>query len=372
MAVQERVDLVRGPEVRSVTLDEFGEGVVVVLGPGVLDRVYGGERPEPADDGPGEASGHPLDEPSSVGVAGPGGVDHGLGAGGGDLIFLPFDGDDRPGLPLGDDGDRHALPELALGDPQLLGHHPELVVVAGEDLRPLEPGLQLLGGHPGGLHRGVVEVGDAEPGAFLGGPGHRVGGVGGDQDEVGLAEAQPVQRARRRVLHRPGIKGGDLVVLEVGVDEARRGEVPLDDLDPLGDDPLRLQPGPVLGEVLPDRTDDLGPLPHQGQVVGDIRRRAPPELLHRVDQERHAQDVHLLGEDVVLEMAREDHDVIVSNRSGDDDSHGRVLWGRSIKLAGRGLSGSRPKPRLRRDDSNRRGLLRSSRRCRRATAGRPR
>ncbi len=129
------------------------------------------------------------------------------------------------------------------------------------------------------------------------------------------------------MLHGARVEGGDLVVLQVGVDEARRGEVAVDDLDAVGVDPLAFEPGAILGEVLADGADDLGLLAEQGEVVGDVGRRAASEPLHRVDQERHAQDVHLLGEDVVLEMAGEDHDVIVGDRPGDDDAHGRFSQG---------------------------------------------
>ena len=149
-------------------------------------------------------SGHPGDEAGPVGVAGAGGVDDGGRAGGGDLVFLALDGDQGPGLALGDDGDRHPLAELVLGDPELLGHHAELVVVAGEDLRPLEPGLQLDGRHPGGLHRGVVEVGDAQRVHSSAWPAIAAGSLGAIRTRSSLVSPSVLEREARGVLHGPG------------------------------------------------------------------------------------------------------------------------------------------------------------------------
>jgi hypothetical protein len=89
----------------------------------------------------------------------------------------------------------------------------------------------------------------------------------------------------------------------------------------------------IVAEVLANSGNDLGTLAHQREVVGDIGGGPPLEPLHRIDQERNAEDVHLVGKDVVLKMAREDHDVIVGDRSGDNDSHERFSSLGEIKAA---------------------------------------
>ena len=103
--------------------------------------------------------------------------------------------------------------------------------------------------------------------------------------------------------HRTGIKRRDLVVLQVGIDEARGRVVARDDLDGPAVDAMALEPGAIFGEVFSDRPHQKGMLAQQSEIERDVGAGAAPQTGQRIDQERHAQDVHLVGQDVVAKPA---------------------------------------------------------------------
>src|SRR5690606_24390224 len=68
-------------------------------------------------------------------------------------------------------------------------------------------------------------------------------------------------------------------------------------------------------------------LAEQRQRVGDVRRAAAAPLVHGVDQEAEAHPVHVLRQEVFREPAGKRHQVVVGDRSGDDDAHARLFLG---------------------------------------------
>ena len=158
-------------------------------------------------------------------------------------------------------------------DPQLLGHHPELVVVARQD--PSRPAT-------------LLEVGLARAGATAS-TGRRdrecplrcirrharfiaAGSLGAIKTRSSAADSSVVERNRRSLRHRARIERRDLVVLQVGVDEARRRVLAGDHLDGAAIDADRLQPRAILGEVLADRSR---PAPAARPGAPDCRRYSP-------------------------------------------------------------------------------------------------
>src|SRR5262249_36066048 len=59
----------------------------------------------------------------------------------------------------------------------------------------------------------------------------------------------------------------------------------------------------------------------QGERVGDVRRAAAAPLVHRVDEEAEADPVHVFRQEMLGELPRKRHQVVVGDRSGDDDFH---------------------------------------------------
>src|SRR5207249_5001057 len=108
------------------------------------------------------------------------------------------------------------------------------------------------------------------------------------------------------------VEAGYLVVVQVGGYIAGGREVVGHHVDVAG---VYTVPGHPLGVVAPvvsaDRREHGGGRSQQGHRVGDVGRHPTPLPLERVHQERHVQHVDLVGQDVVLEMPREIHDVVV-------------------------------------------------------------
>ena len=111
--------------------------------------------------------------------------------------------------------------------------------------------------------------------------------------------------------HRAGVEGDDLVIGLVGVDEARCGELIGDLHHARRVHPGLVHPRAVLAEVLAGRRHHQGPSAQKRQVVGDVARHPAAHALHRVHQEAHREHVDFVGQDVVLEVARKVHDVVV-------------------------------------------------------------
>jgi hypothetical protein len=120
-----------------------------------------------------------------------------------------------------------------------------------------------------------------------------------------------------RMHHRAGVEGGDLVVVEVGGDEGLRGEAAGDRRTWSRRCRARRAARGRAG-VVADGGHDQRLAAEQLEVVGDVAGAAAELAPHLGHQEGHVQDVHLLGQDVVLEAVLEHHDGVVGDRAADE------------------------------------------------------
>jgi hypothetical protein len=124
-------------------------------------------------------------------------------------------------------------------------------------------------------------------------------------------------RNLRRQPHRAGVEAGQLVVLQVGDDEALRGVAVLGRHQAAGVDApalVVLQVGP---EVVADHADRHRIAAHQLVVVGDVAGATAIFASHARRQEGQVDLVDLVRKDVVGELTFEHHDGVVGHRSGD-------------------------------------------------------
>ncbi len=121
---------------------------------------------------------------------------------------------------------------------------------------------------------------------------------------------------------------GDLVVVEVGRDERLRGIEIGQLLDAIKANLVAREVLAVRREVLADGRHRQRIGAEQLEVVGDVAGAAAELAAHARHQERHVQHVHLVGQDVVLELVLEHHDGVVGQRAADQCRH------RSFRMKG--------------------------------------
>src|SRR5690606_26980906 len=120
------------------------------------------------------------------------------------------------------------------------------------------------------------------------------------------------------------VEGGDLVVVVVGGDEGLRSEQVLDHLDLRQVDAQRGEMLVVGAEIAAHGAHRHRLATQQVQVVGDVAGEAAELPAHARHQERDVQDVHLVREDVVLELVRKHHDGVVGEGTTDQGGHQSV------------------------------------------------
>jgi hypothetical protein len=117
--------------------------------------------------------------------------------------------------------------------------------------------------------------------------------------------------------HRAGMKGGNLVVVLIGRDEALRGEHLGKFQHVLGANAVFFKPFPIRAKVSAHGRHRYRIIAEQFQIVGDVARAAAKFTAHFRNQERHIEDVHLVRQDVVLKLVRKHHDGVISQPSAD-------------------------------------------------------
>ena len=153
---------------------------------------------------------------------------------------------------------------------------------------------------------------------------HRLAAVRGHDTE---ADLRPHVRdlVEMGVLHCARMKGGDLVVVEIGGDERLRGERLVDDLDVLEAEPQGDHPLAVGTEIMAHGCHGQRAVAEQRQPIGDVRGAAAVLAAHLGDEEGHVQDVNLVGEDVGFELIGENQDRVVrhgaANQGGLSAAH---------------------------------------------------
>ena len=96
----------------------------------------------------------------------------------------------------------------------------------------------------------------------------------------------------------------------------------LGDQDAGGVDAGGVEPAAVLGlEVAADCADQQGAMPELGECERDVGAAPTAADVEVLDQERQRDLVELVGHERVGELAREGHEVIGGDRSGDGEVH---------------------------------------------------
>jgi hypothetical protein len=139
------------------------------------------------------------------------------------------------------------------------------------------------------------------------------------------------------------MEGGDLVVVQVGGHERLRGEHVRQFPHLVQADAQALEPRPVGTEILADGRHRDRILAQQLEVVGDVAGAAAELAAHLRHQEGHVQDVHLVRQDVVLEMVLEHHDGVVGQGTADQGRHGAASGRRGRRGRALGKVGNWPR-----------------------------
>ncbi len=130
--------------------------------------------------------------------------------------------------------------------------------------------------------------------------------VGLLHDVLGMGEA-----------HRARMERGDLVVVQVGGDVGLGGVAVRHHLEELARDAVLVHPGFIGAEVMADGGHGQGIAAQQAEVVSDIAGGAAEFAAQLGHQEGHIQDVHLVRQDFVLELAGEHHDGVECHGTAD-------------------------------------------------------
>ncbi len=113
------------------------------------------------------------------------------------------------------------------------------------------------------------------------------------------------------LIHGTGVKGGYLVIVEIGGDERLRREDIIEHSNLILADAPAVEPVRIRREVLAHGRHRQRIPAEQLQIVGDVRRAAaelPAKLGH---EKRDVQDMYLVRQDVILERILEHHDVVI-------------------------------------------------------------
>ena len=122
-------------------------------------------------------------------------------------------------------------------------------------------------------------------------------------------------------IHGTRMERDDLVVARVGRNEARGRVLVLDHTEMIPAHAALIHPIRVRAKVRPDRREKNRVDPEAAEVVRDIRAGPAVLLHHRGNVEGHVQLLKFVGDEVVLEMIFEAHNVIDGDGSGDQNGH---------------------------------------------------
>ena len=213
--------------------------------------------------------------------------------------------------------------DLVAAPAGLLGDQAGLVLVGEEDLGAVDERADQVAVAEGELLRRVGEERVAALAALVGVAQHALRVVGADEHVVRGADAvdDRLELDLARLAHRAGVEAGDLRVgAVVGAHEAR-GVPGLGDVHRVAVDVVPLEPGAVLGEVLADRADEHRAQAQVAEAEADVGGAAAAAYLEVLDEERHRQLVELVDHQAVGELAREGHQVVGRDGSGDEEGH---------------------------------------------------
>jgi hypothetical protein len=148
------------------------------------------------------------------------------------------------------------------------------------------------------LLAGVRDKGVAALTALLGVPDHALGIVRPDQHERGISDPlrDGTELDQPGLAHRSGVETGELGHRGVGGAHEAGGVQLLGDPHRVTVHAVALEPGPVVGEVLPGGTHQHWAEAEAAETEGDVPRAAAATDLEIVDEERHRELVQLLDD----------------------------------------------------------------------------
>ena len=222
-------------------------------------------------------------------IATPGGIDHGLGGHGGHLHGLALLPDLAALCAQRHDQALHLVGQGAQIQPRALAEHLGLVVVYRHPAGLLDKGEQFLPIEHGQALAGVKHKGDArrmQLGRVL---EHGIASIRGDDGD--FCPQAGINRVQVRVVHGPGVKGGDLVVVPVGHDHGLGGVAVRHLPNAMGRNAQVLQALHILHTVLAHGGHGHGLTAQQVQAVSNIACAATKIAAQRGHQEGHIQNV---------------------------------------------------------------------------------
>jgi len=121
--------------------------------------------------------------------------------------------------------------------------------------------------------------------------------------------------------HGASIKAGNLGIGLIGVGKERGSIFAGDHAGEGCIHPLAFQPGAVVFEILTHRAKHQRFVPQQRQGVGNIGSRPPTLPDHRIHQEGQRNAIQPFLEDMIPEIPREGHQIIIRNGTCANNFH---------------------------------------------------
>ena len=140
-----------------------------------------------------------------------------------------------------------------------------------------------------------------------------------------------------RPIHRPWVKRGDLIVVQIGDDEGLRRKRARDLAHALARDAEGCKPFGVGSAIVADGRHHHRLASQHLEVIGNVAGAAAPFAAHFTNLERHREHVRLFGKDVPREPIREHHDGVERERAADQRTRGAHVEAPSVTPTSRGL-----------------------------------
>ncbi len=260
-----------------------------------------------------------MQQTGAIGIAAAGRVNDGFGFRRGDGVLLAVGVDERAVRTERDDQRPHAIGDLGQGLAGFVLQQLGLVIVHGDIARLFDEAQQLGAREHRHALAGVKHERDVLCHELQRVLEHALAPVRRDDTERDfMCHGHAVQM---RMPHGAGVESGDLVVVEIGGDERLPGISVRHGADVGLRQPQFVQARGIGAEVVADSRHDQRIAAQHLQVVGDVAGAAAVLAPHLRHQERHVQDVDLVGQDVFLELVLEHHDGVVGHGTADESLH---------------------------------------------------